>query len=371
MAAQNKDGKGLDSLSDYFYMFAAIAVLAVVFWFGAREFLVNALMHSRNMALYVVGLFNGDAEVMRQQLLVVKETVPAKAMPYSDFKNIASLTGYYARWFWVIPVFGLIIYNLFKGNKMAAYRRKLTPESLAKTEMKVWPEITPVVGLNLTKGDITKGPWAVAKTEREFVNAAGLLNNEGVLDKGKARAVFVKQLGRRWRGPMALPMYARAIYAICALNICGDRTQALSRARSIASEHGSGETGSIKNVDFSWVDETIAKLKGNDILERIHARHAYERTVLATMLQVARSDGVLASSMFIWLRPIDRVLWYVLDGVGRYTFFPECAGVLCHWLFEKSIGEKTIVPMVDISVAALEEALSEYVVVDNVEAMLR
>lgn len=361
----------MENLSDYLYMFAAIALLAVLFWFGAREFLVNALMHSRNMALYVVGFFNSDAEVMRQQLAVVKDTIPAKQMEYDYFKSLASTTGYYARWFWVVPVFGVIIYNLFKGNKMSAYRRKLTPETLAKAEMKIWPEITPVVGLNLTKGDITKGPWAVAKNEREFVETAALLKEGGELDKAKTRAIYVRQLGRRWRGPQALPIYARAIYAICSLYICGDRKEALSRARSIAAEHGPGESGSIKNVDFSWVDETIANYKGNEILERIHARHAYERTVLATMLQVSRADGVLAASLFVWLRPVDRVLWYVLDGVGRYTFFAECAGVLCHWLFEKTIGEMSIVPIVDVSIAALEEALAEFIVVDNVEAMLR
>lgn len=370
MASQNKDGKGFDSISDYFYMFAAIALLGIVFWLGAREGIVNLMMHSRNMALYVVGLFNSDAEMMRQQLATIKETVPAKSMEFGYFKTLASITGQYARWFWMVPVFGIIIFNLFKGNKMAAYRRKLTPETLAKSEMKVWPEITPIVGLNLNKGDITKGPWAAAKTEREFVNTEGILLPDGSLDKAKARGVFVKQLGRRWRGPWALPIYARAIYAICALNICGDRKEALRLARSIATEHGPGETGSIKNVDFTWVNDVLSKVHGNEILKRIHERHAYERTVLATMLQVARADGVLAASLFVWLRPVDRVLWYVLDGVGRYTFFPECAGVLCHWLFEKTIGEKTIVPMVDISVGGLEEALAEYIVVDSVEAML-
>ena len=84
---------------------------------------------------------------------------------------------------------------------------------------------------------------------------------------------------------------------------------------------------------------------------------------MATMLEIARSDGVLASSEFLWLKPVDRQLWFMLNSVGRQTAVGEIAGGIAHWLAEKKVGRALRTPMIKEAVnslaAALEDTLCE------------
>ena len=86
-------------------------------------------------------------------------------------------------------------------------------------------------------------------------------------------------------------------------------------------------------------------------------RHAYVFTFMATMLEIARADGVLASAEFLWLKPLDRRLWYVLNAVGRQTCLVEVAGSFAHWLAEKKLGRGLRTPMIKEAVNSLEMAV--------------
>lgn len=68
---------------------------------------------------------------------------------------------------------------------------------------------------------------------------------------------------------------------------------------------------------------------------KILGLHGYVTTVLASMLVGARELGVLATSEFIWLKPLDRRMWYMLNSVGRTTPVAEICGAFAHWLAEK------------------------------------
>lgn len=69
----------------------------------------------------------------------------------------------------------------------------------------------------------------------------------------------------------------------------------------------------------------------------------------------------MAAAEFLWLKPVDRPLWFMLNNVGRRTAFTEVAGPMAHWLAEKVIGRKLIVPMVNQATTALVAALEEVV----------
>ena len=82
---------------------------------------------------------------------------------------------------------------------------------------------------------------------------------------------------------------------------------------------------------------------------------------MASMLELARTDGVLASAEFLWLKPLDRNLWYMLNCVGRQTPFPEISGPFAHWIVEKRLRRPLKVPMVAEAVDALDVALSDII----------
>jgi len=80
---------------------------------------------------------------------------------------------------------------------------------------------------------------------------------------------------------------------------------------------------------------------------------------MASMLELARSDGVLATAELLWIRPIDRNLWYMMNSVGRQTPFPEVSGAFSHWLWEKKLQRPLKIPRVDAAVVAFEGAIAE------------
>ena len=80
---------------------------------------------------------------------------------------------------------------------------------------------------------------------------------------------------------------------------------------------------------------------------------------MASLIEKARQDGVVPSSEFLWLKPIDRRLWYMMNCVGRQTPFSEISGAFAHWKAEKVMGRRSLTPMIDEAIKALELAIKE------------
>lgn len=170
---------------------------------------------------------------------------------------------------------------------------------------------------------------------------------------GKASQVFVTQLGPFWTHVTALPPYARALFA--AFAACGnhDRDPAFEVLNKISHSAESGK------LDFTGADALLSKHVNSKLVAKVTQRHAYVLSVFASMFELARTDGVFASSEFLWLKPLDRKLWYMLNTVGRQTPVPEAAGPFAHWQAEKRWGGPMRTPMIESAVKGLEIALSE------------
>ena len=65
------------------------------------------------------------------------------------------------------------------------------------------------------------------------------------------------------------------------------------------------------------------------------------------------------SAEFLWLKPIDRRLWYMLNCIGRQTPYPEVGGPFAHWRAEQVMGRPSLTPMIDEAIKALEGAIRE------------
>ena len=114
-------------------------------------------------------------------------------------------------------------------------------------------------------------------------------------------------------------------------------------------------------LNFSGTEALLQKHLNHKLVQKVIQEHAYELTTMASMLAAARLDGVQASADFLWLKPLDRRLWYTLNTIGRQTPFAEVAGIFAHWLAEKEAGRKLLVPIVDEATKALEIALKEVI----------
>jgi intracellular multiplication protein IcmP len=251
----------------------------------------------------------------------------------------------------------------------------LDMNALKKSEARLWPQIAPTLKLDLVVTPIDEGPWAMALSPMEFAKKHKILEEEKGqvtraharlygditvnLIKDKATVLLKKQIGPRWEGIDHSPIHVQALYAIFAARSHQDRKGAMEITKRIAA---SSETG---KLDFTGVKELLAKHQGKRDVQQICSRHAYLMTVMASMLEFARLDGVLASADFLWLKPVDRPLWYMLNCVGRQTPYVEVAGPFAHWLVEKSLNRRVTRPTVDQAVIALEIALKDTIYVPD------
>lgn len=366
MAKQSKDS-GIKTLEDDAIMIGVAGfILAVLFWVLLGQHITALLGILRRWEIAPFAVFFAGAELLRQKLVALD----GGPLEFADALAMLRQTGVYVRWLY-IPLFVWLTLRLLSRSTRGRYQRQHSMSSLAKQEAKLWPEIAPVAGKQdlLIKGDMAAGEWAVALTEWEFAEQHKLATREDPqLRREKARDLFVAQLGPRWSGSASLPPHARAIYAALLLYIGGDGKDGLAAFRRMAQTFASG---GLAKMDTSFADAAIAKHESNPIVQRAIAQHAYAFTVLPTLLQLARADGVLASPMFIWLKTVDRRLWYTLNNVGRYAFHVECSGIAAHWLFEKTVGQACPSPMVEKAVDGLAMALKEYAEDDSQDRLFR
>jgi len=253
------------------------------------------------------------------------------------------------------------IYLLFFKSK-SRLQATYTMRTLSDLESKNWPLITPVLDKNLVKDDIEEGPWRMADSPIKFAERHAMVksvyeggNHVAKLDRAKAEVVLAMQMGPLWNGLEPLPGYIRALFAIFAAKAENDAKGARALLNQIAS---SSQTG---KLNFGGTQELLIKHVRSPKVGRAVGPHAYLLTVMASMLELARTDGVLATSEFLWLKPLDRRLWYMLNCVGRQTPFTEISGPFGHWVVEKRLRRPLKVPMVGEAVNALDVALSEII----------
>lgn len=260
------------------------------------------------------------------------------------------------RWIMFPPLalaFAFYAWRVWKKNPSKGLRRIHSRQSLIRSELGLWPWLAPVDKLDLVAMPIDEGDWAVAKTPVDFAKRYRLLNGRE-LHALRAEKFFASQLGPLWEGPEKLPRHARALFACFVAQACRDKDGARDGLRTLA------ETMAKNKPDYGFVEPLLQKHMSDPRLAPIFERHAYAVTVLCAMLEMARQNGVLPPAYFIWMRPLNRSLWYALNGMGRRTPFCENAGVHAHYLAEKVMGRRMELPYVKQAMLALQRALREY-----------
>lgn len=364
--AKAPKGQGQDQEASAIFIALAAIVLAILAWvlLGPKLSAWMGVLRRYEMLPFAF-FFEGAAQLHRKLV-----ALDGRSLDFSNTLAMLQSTGAYVRWLYVPLIAALGVVLLVKSSR-GRFRRQFTMASLAEQEAALWPEIAPVAGkqIELVTARHDAGPWAVALTEWEFAEKHKLASRASpVVDRDRARQVFVQQLGPRWAGPQALPKHARGLYGALLLYISGERDQGQDCLRIMAKSFAAG---GLETMDTRVAEAAIAKCDGHPNVRRALQQHAYVFTVMATLLQVARASGVLASPMFIWLKTVDRRLWYTLNNVGRYAFHVECAGIASHWLFEKSVGEACPTPMVERAIDGLEMALREYAEDDSLDLIYK
>lgn len=63
--------------------------------------------------------------------------------------------------------------------------------------------------------------------------------------------------------------------------------------------------------------------------------------------------GVLAAAQFLWVRGVDRELWYALNNLGRRSFHSEGALAIAHYMAEEAAQKALPTPRLDTAIVTL------------------
>jgi len=302
-------------------------------------------------------------ELLQQKL----RNVDPNQVTWNDFSTINTEIGYWTRYPVMLILMVAAIFMFFHYGT-ARFHKFHTMKTLRDWDQPEWPQITPIASLDLIKTEINKGSWSMVKLPMEFCREHDLAllktthhKKVWVLKQKSAYRVFVMQLGSLWTGMNSLPPHIQALIVIFMARVTGQRPLSKQLLTQIALSSSTGR------LNFSGVHEHLQIFQGHKIIRWLETRHAYVMTFMATLLEIARSDGVLASAEFLWLKPVDRRLWYVLNNVGRRTAMVEIAGIFSHWQAEKQVRRALKTPMVKQAVDALDEALQNILYVEKEE----
>jgi len=369
MAAPQQGGGGQsDNSAGILWGIAAIFAVFGIVWYAFKTYIVSCYLWIKLYEVKMIALFTWSDYLDRLQTAIMAGIANPHDVKFPDLMLIGAGVGDYLRIPFVILLI-IMAFFVYQSNTARTYRNTYKMKDLAKLERENWPQIVPVANLDILKMDIDSGPWAMAMTPMQFCKRYKILEEirvrrtEGmsrkdwdridvVLKRGPTNKLFAMQLGPLWSGSDRLPPYMRALFAAFAARINADSKGAEKLLRQLSAT-------STSKLDTSGTNELMRKHENTKLVQQIVQNHAYVFTVLASMLQGAREDGVQASADFLWLKPLDRRLWYILNVVGRQTPYVEVAGVYAHWVAEKEAGRRLLVPMVEQATNALELALKD------------
>ncbi len=394
MAAQQQGGQeGADKNAYYIlWLMVLITVVAGAIWYvfdlQLKQFFISLRVYELTAVRFCLELLPADLPMLGGSIqqysgavgvdLGIANGLTPTNLDMDTAFMLSMTAGEYLRY----PIAGylvLLVITLFHQNVQARLKKKHNMKTLALQEQINWPQIKIATKADILNQDLDSGPWAMAMSPIQFSKKNRLVCIEHAdaslspfskmqapeykitLDRVRAERAFSVQLGRAWQGIEAMPMHRRAIFAIFAARGSRDTKAALALVAQLSRSAADGK------LDCTGADSLWKKHYKTKPVQAICARHAYEFTIFISLLQFAREDGVVASADFLWIKPIDRRLWYVINNVGRQTPSVEVGGIFCHWYHEMALKRPLNAPRVEGAVDALAIALSELIYIPDEE----
>jgi len=282
--------------------------------------------------------------------------------------SVSKLIGSYLRWI-LIAICSFVIYFAMFKTKRNKFKTAFNLESFINIQAKVWPVISPIVNFNPSKsssrivGDVvpSKLPlFAEALAPEEWISFHQIPMKKGLPVRESTYNAFSSQLGPRWVGFDNVPFYMKALMAAFALKGVQKREESDELLGRISlcwnDKTGFKPTSELSKEVFQILKDP--KIGGEAL--KISNNHAYRTTAFLGILKWARfMGGVLASAQFLWLRGVDRNLWYALNNLGRRSFHSEGAGAIAHYMAEDLAKKALIVPRLETAIITINKYITE------------
>ncbi len=372
----DQENTGYQNTVGWAILLIVIFALLWLLWYFQADNIRNAIRWTRVGEMWVSSWFVGDDYMISENgkdigtLGQIRETVSNldKAQLNGRVMDIIALAAMTPlRYVISLALLFMAFWSLFKGPK-THYRQKLDLNNLIKRQAQNFPAIAPFVTFNPCNQP-PRAPgspvpaelpsFAEALSPEEWIAYYDIPVPNGKVDEIAAARAFTLQLGAPWRGTMHMAPYKQILLAAFCLKSVrkrGDADDMLGRL----SKCWSFERG--LKIDGSLLRQARKILRDRDISGKILSKcnqHAYENTVLLRALNTAREEGgVLAPAQFLWLRGVDRMLWYPLNNLGRQSYHMEALGAICHYKAEKMAQRPIPRPKMEDAVKSIADYIA-------------
>lgn len=402
--------QGKSTFSDILIPLSMAIIFPVVLWLLLR---IPVLWASLYASYYSFGVYEHLPWLMSQSEL--REIINARAaipkMRPGDY-GIVTLFKLFAQhgyiWRWVVcPLMMWWGWSTYRGVARFRYRSEIrNVYDLIEIQAQHFPASAIIRGKNLLSQHPYIGPWATYAMPLDFALDHGFLwasktpvDSDSKLDRQKmvllppfspdlklkpfrvkrrqlpsfqnvlfdiqrADKVFSEQCGGHWTGYEALPPLIKALYAIFVTQAAGERLEAWKMVEQIAfsfreaTYDRSGQIITPHSANTDGVDNLLQKYASKRPVIEVIERHAHTINVLVETLALARKKGRLVHANLLWLKPVNRTLWYAVCGQGGQCPYFEANGPWAHAQVERKIGKKIPIPQVLGAIEGMRDQLS-------------
>lgn len=370
---------GEDPATRHFLMLGLAGMVVLIVWKVFGEDIQAGIYWIRLAEMDLLGWINSEFVFVKKKILDTKAPVEALLPVFGV------IVGDALRW----PV-GILLFMLsvhaYRCVISLKGRRRYTLDSLIQHFGKFWPAGLSVLKISCKKGkQIARGlptsqispsertagvlirellglfiPLKLFKRKLSEISSRdvrqdALTLEEWMQDRGLVVApslplvkeVLASDLGNLWQGVKALRDYECALLVLFVASRCWtfEERQDFKLALAACWTIGEGfqtspsvqKKGQKSSTDSLFLEE----------MKKITDCHAYTRTVLMAALEGFREQcGILPPADFLWLKAVDRSLWYGLNNLGRRTFHVEALALMSHYGQEISRGRKSSFPLV-------------------------
>lgn len=365
------------------WVLVGIFLLILGAWFVGHEKISAFVMKVRSFESYLL-VFDSEAQEAIRQWIA---TTHPKDATLEELWQSGLVAGRSLRVVVGIVITGLFGYLIYRSpDRSGRYTKTYDTASLAAQESEEWKVIKPVLGLHIENVPLDDPFNGMRARPRDYGRKHGFIvrisslgdkaysTNVEVLDHrdalllDRARAIFGKQLGRMWQGVNTLRPHERSLFAAFAAQINNDTKLAQQIIDDLAAAYlRARKNKDIKQINSVRAQKALQQYGNTKAVQKIVSRHAHVRTVLISMLEKARSNGVLPPNWFRWLKTVDRVTWYALNDLGLDVASVEAAGIRAHWLAESMARTPIVNPMIENAVVGLKTYLGEMADDEEVE----
>jgi hypothetical protein len=137
----------------------------------------------------------------------------------------------------------------------------------------------------------------------------------------------------------------RVVYALfAAYAFGGEEGKAdFNKASDALNRSTLGSKTGVPNLEVAqWIFD---KYRTNKAAHAIFALHNWEYTALYELLRQAKRQGKAGHWNILWLKPTNRIMFYVINTVGRYTPHTESAAAFNQLAFERKAARMGRLPV--------------------------